>query len=88
MQKLKAECGLGGARLAQLEATLKSTNVLLWNVDNALRAHEARADFGESFVSLAREVYRANDKRASLKKAINELFNSAIIEEKSHSTAC
>jgi hypothetical protein len=58
LRKLKSECGLGGARLAELQAELKSMNGVLWNIENALRGHEAREDFGAAFVSLARQVYR------------------------------
>jgi hypothetical protein len=58
---------------------------VLWNIENALRGHESREDFGAAFVSLARQVYRTNDRRATLKKNINLLFNSIIIEEKSYS---
>jgi hypothetical protein len=85
LRKLKSECGLGGARLAELQAELKSMNGVLWNIENALRGHEAREDFGAAFVSLARQVYKTNDRRAALKKKIDLLFNSIIIEEKSYS---
>jgi tetratricopeptide (TPR) repeat protein len=87
LRKLKSECGLGGARLAELQAELKAMNGALWNIENALRGHEAREDFGAAFVSLARQVYKTNDRRAAQKKKINLLFNSIIIEEKSYSIA-
>ena len=85
MRTLKSECGLGGARLAELQAELKSMNGMLWNIENALRGHEAGEDFGAAFVSLARQVYKTNDRRAALKKKINLLFSSVIIEERSYS---
>jgi hypothetical protein len=87
LRRLKSECGLGGARLAELQAELKCLNGVLWNIENALRGHEAREDFGAAFVALARQVYKTNDRRAILKKKINLLFNSIIIEEKSYSIA-
>jgi hypothetical protein len=80
LRKLKSECGLGGARLAELQAELKSMNGVLWNIENALRGHEAREDFGAAFVALARQVYRSNDRRAALKKKISLLFRGS--EEK------
>jgi hypothetical protein len=58
---------------------------VLWNIENALRGHEAREDFGAAFVSLARQVHKTNDRRAAPKKKIRLLFNSIIIEEKSYS---
>lgn len=86
LRKLKAEAAFGGAELDRLEAELEAANVFLWNVEDALRQHEARAEFGEDFISLARQVYKSNDLRAGLKKKINLLFNSEIVEEKSYST--
>ena len=84
LRQLKADCGYGGERLTKLEAELKAANCFLWNVEDALREHEAKGDFAASFVSLARQVYKTNDQRANLKKKINALFNSVIIEEKSY----
>ena len=49
-----------------------------------IRRSEAGLDFGPRFVELARSVYRQNDKRAALKRKINELLGSRIIEEKSY----
>jgi hypothetical protein len=63
---------------------LRATNASLWSVEDALREHERRQDFGEAFVELARSVYRLNDRRAALKKRINLLAGSALIEEKSY----
>ncbi len=68
LRKLKSECGLCGAQLAEIQAELKSINGLLWNIDKALRGHETRKDFGTTFVSLARQVYKTNDRRTALKK--------------------
>jgi hypothetical protein len=82
LRQLKADCGYGGERLTKLEVELKATNCVLWNVEDALREHEARGDFAAGFVSLARQVYKTNDQRAALKKKINALFNSVIIEKK------
>ena len=84
LRQLKTKCGYRGERLAKIEAELKAANSLLWNVEDSLREHEARGDFGFGFVSLARQVYKTNDQRAVLKKKINTLFNSIIIEEKSY----
>ncbi|HEY8007928.1 MAG TPA: DUF6165 family protein [Methylocella sp.] len=86
LRKLKTEHGYEGKLLKQIEADLKATNFLLWKVEDALREHEARADFGESFVCLARQVYVINDRRASLKNKLNRIFHSVITEEKSYPT--
>ena len=39
---------------------------------------------GDSFIELARAVYRFNDERARLKKAINVESGSRLVEEKSY----
>jgi hypothetical protein len=56
-------------------------NRRLWDVEDRLREHEARGDFGATFVELARSVYRLNDARAAAKKSINERSGSLIVEE-------
>lgn len=70
--------------LPELERALRRVNERLWDVEDALRAHEAKSDFGPAFVELARAVYRNNDERARLKRCINALLGSDIAEEKSY----
>ena len=72
------------ARLDALSAELKRVNARLWEVEDAIRECDARGDFGDDFVELARAVYRLNDERAQLKKAINVLSGSRLVEEKSY----
>ena len=63
---------------------LSEINLALWEVEDRLRAAEATGEFGPAFVDDARSVYRLNDRRAALKRAVNLHFDSAVIEEKSH----
>lgn len=86
LRVMKIEKNLVGAALERLEGELKATNGRLWDIEDALRLHESRQDFGAGFVELARQVYQTNDRRAALKKAINILFNSSIVEEKSYAS--
>jgi len=72
------------AMLDKLSAELKRVNAELWDVEDAIRDCEARSDFGEPFIALARTVYRLNDERSRLKKAINLASGSRIVEEKSY----
>jgi len=72
------------AMLDKLSAELKRVNAKLWDVEDAIRDCEARSDFGEPFIELARMVYQLNDERSRLKKAINLASGSRIIEEKSY----
>lgn len=70
--------------LAVLRADLAAVNARLWDIEDAIRGHEARGDFGPGFVSLARSVYRENDRRAALKRRINTALGSELVEEKSY----
>jgi uncharacterized protein DUF6165 len=70
--------------LEALYAELGAVNRALWEVEDRLRAHERDGAFGAAFVELARRVYRENDRRAHIKRRINELTGSDIIEEKSY----
>jgi hypothetical protein len=67
-----------------LQANLKAVNELLWDIENAKRQHEAEQRFDADFIQLARNVYLFNDRRAAIKREINLLFASEIVEEKSH----
>jgi hypothetical protein len=70
--------------LRTLEAELKVVNEALWVIEDDIRDCEARKDFGAAFIELARSVYKRNDRRAALKKEINLLTGSRIVEEKSY----
>ena len=70
--------------IEELKTNLKQVNGALWNIEDDIRQCEQAGEFGEQFVELARSVYRQNDKRAALKKEINILLGSSIIEEKSY----
>ena len=70
--------------LGQLTAELKKTNESLWEIEDAIRVCERNQDFGPQFIELARSVYRQNDRRADLKRHINTLLGSKLIEEKSY----
>ncbi|MFA7638590.1 MAG: DUF6165 family protein [Parvibaculum sp.] len=72
------------AELRRLEEGLKAVNEALWVIEDDIRQCEADKDFGPTFIELARSVYKQNDKRAALKKEINVLTGSRIVEEKSY----
>ena len=71
--------------LNDLVLKLQQINEDLWDIENFKRECEAKKDFGESFIKLSRDVHFKNDKRAILKKEINLLSNSQIVEEKDYS---
>lgn len=68
--------------LRDLQVKLRHINETLWTVEDDLRICEKQQAFGDRFVELARSVYRLNDERARIKRAINDLTHSQIVEEK------
>lgn len=73
--------------LAQLMDDLRRVNAALWRIEDDIRAREAAGDFGVGFVELARSVYLTNDERSALKRRINALLRSELVEEKFHAPA-
>jgi hypothetical protein len=68
----------------KLYLELVRINEELWHIEDACRAHEKAQDFGSEFVAIARSVYITNDERARIKKEINILTGSTLVEEKSY----
>ncbi|MEI7665369.1 MAG: DUF6165 family protein [Synechococcaceae cyanobacterium ELA263] len=63
---------------------LAEINRTLWRIEDDIRELERLGSFGEAFIALARSVYRSNDRRAQLKRLINEQHGSLIVEEKGY----
>jgi hypothetical protein len=70
--------------LDELASRLRTVNEKLWDIEDAIRRCERDQNFGPEFIELARAVYHTNDVRAALKREINELLGSAIVEEKAY----
>jgi hypothetical protein len=79
-----AERELARVDLTELTAELTAINAGLWEIEDGKRDCERRGDFGPSFVALARSVYIENDRRAAVKRRINDAAGSDIVEEKSY----
>ena len=73
--------------LEALCGELKAVNRQLWDIEDEIRVHERDGRFDARFIGLARAVYRENDRRAALKRRINQLTGSEIVEEKSYGGA-
>jgi hypothetical protein len=73
------------AGLTELRSALAAVNQRLWTIEDRIREKEAQKDFGPAFVALARSVYRENDERGRIKRAINTLLGSGLVEEKQYS---
>ena len=76
---------LDNTKIKTLFDKLYEINLKLWKIEDDIRDHERNSDFGSSFIELARSVYFTNDVRADIKKQINIVAGSNIIEEKSYS---
>jgi len=63
---------------------LADINSQLWKIEDDIRECEKNKDFGEKFVELARAVYITNDKRCEVKKIINIVTGSELVEEKGY----
>lgn len=72
--------------LLALRSSLYAVNSRLWDIENRIRECESNQDFSDKFVQLARSVYLENDARSNIKRTINTLCGSKIIEEKSYSS--
>lgn len=67
-----------------LVSDLLRANEALWDVEDALRAHEAAGTCSSAeFTELARAVYRTNDVRAGVKAQLSTLLGSRVFEVKS-----
>jgi hypothetical protein len=94
LQNIKRELALLRAardrfvpRTSELQRTVEDlarVNAELWDIEDELRRCEAQEYFGPRFVILARSVYQCNDRRAALKRNINDLLGSEIREEKAY----
>ncbi|CCG42862.1 DUF6165 family protein [Magnetospirillum molischianum] len=70
--------------LADLADELRTVNESLWEIEDEIRGCERAQDFGETFIRLARLVYITNDRRAAIKRRVNDLLGSDLVEEKSY----
>ncbi len=68
----------------ELYQKLKLVNEEMWDAEDKRRDKEKTKTFDDEFIELARIDHFKNDARAVVKKEINILLNSHIIEEKSY----
>lgn len=70
--------------IIKLKENLKIVNQAIWDIEDTIRLKEGRKEFDDEFIQTARSVYYENDKRAAIKKQINILLGSKLVEEKSY----
>ncbi|MCI0542515.1 DUF6165 family protein [bacterium] len=71
-------------QMRKLTASLKEMNEIIWDQSDAIRILDMKKEYGEKFVQISLDIHHSNDKRAAIKKEINLLLESNIIEEKSY----
>jgi hypothetical protein len=76
----KTGIGIPSEEVRQLE----KINLRLWDIEDKIRLKEAKKEFDQDFIELARSIYYNNDKRAAVKRKINLKFGSEVIEEKEY----
>jgi hypothetical protein len=64
---------------------LLAVNERLWAIEDEIRDKERAQAFDAEFIRLARAVYFENDERAAIKRRINTVLGSTVVEEKSYS---
>jgi len=84
LEKTWQDCGAAAVELGAEEANLTRVNEALWVIEDEIRDEERARRFSDKFIELARAVYITNDERAAIKKRINTLLGSTIVEEKSY----
>lgn len=82
LEQVRKRTELNSTQLAILEEQLIAINLELWKILDDQQEAERAGDFGPRFVEMARLVYKLNDRRATLKKEINQITRSVIVEEK------
>jgi len=84
LEKTWKDSGAAAVDLGTAEADLTRVNEKLWVIEDEIRDEERAKRFEEKFIELARAVYFTNDDRAAIKKRVNTLLGSTIVEEKSY----
>jgi len=84
LEKTWKDSGAAAVDLGGAEADLTRVNEKLWVIEDEIRDEERAKRFTEKFIELARAVYFTNDDRAAIKKRVNLLLGSTIVEEKSY----
>ena len=84
LQSILTQNGPKTTETIQLEGELWRTNQQLWGIEDKIRDKERTNSFDDEFIQLARSVYITNDERSRIKRKINELLGSELVEEKSY----
>jgi hypothetical protein len=72
------------AEFADLYSSLYTINLRLWMLEDDIRELTKTQDHGQQFIATAMGIHQANDLRMKIKTQINQIYKSAIVEEKSY----
>ena len=84
LQSILTQNGPKTMETIQLEGELRQINQQLWGIEDKIRDKERANSFDDEFIQLARSVYITNDERSRIKRKINDLLGSELVEEKSY----
>ena len=84
LQSIVTQNGPKTMETIQLEGELSQINQQLWGIEDKIRDKERANSFDDEFIQLARSVYITNDERSRIKRKINDLLGSELVEEKSY----
>ena len=84
LQSILTQNGPKTMETIRLEGELRQINQQLWGIEDKIRDKERTNSFDDGFIQLARSVYVTNDERSRIKRKINELLGSELVEEKSY----
>jgi hypothetical protein len=70
--------------LAAEISELLIVNKIIWDNEDLARQYQKTGVFDQGFIDLANSTYKANTRRAEIKKTINHKCNSEIVETKSY----
>lgn len=82
--KVRDRCVPASPALDDLVRQLAEVNLAIWDNEERMRAWAKAEDFGADYIAGARSIAVNNDRRAAIKRAINALLGSRLIEEKSY----
>ena len=70
--------------IQEMENRLKEVNEIIWHMSEKIREYSDAKKFDKDFTDVSLKIHLSNDIRATVKKEINLLLGSSIIEEKSY----
>lgn len=72
------------SEIASLAGQLKAVNERIWDAEEVVHGEDHATISDAVFLHQARIAFEQNDSRARLKRKINDLTGSAVVEEKSY----